>query len=154
MANKTIDYDATLREFFSEILKFLYNQEKTAKDTVKSAKINAAIKMVTQVANNPKKFGDYRARASAGMENGDFVDAFLRGRNNDNGIWLTYSAVLNAMADLSDKNDYKREQAQKKLLNALKTLKYTNSTNLLKDFTFAFKSPKSFAIKSTKQHQI
>ncbi|MCM1294529.1 MAG: hypothetical protein NC311_03135 [Muribaculaceae bacterium] len=149
-----IDYDATLQMFFVENIKYLEKMKSKAQDKVYATRIMAAIDVVQRIAANPAKFADYNARVKEGMEDFDICNAFIRPGTNDNSAWLSFSAVINSMGDLNNRFDYKREQAQKKLLVALKSIKYKNSTNMLKDFVFSFKSPKSFAIESTKQYEI
>lgn len=149
-----IDYEATLKMFFEEVKKYLTNLRGQAKDKVYLFRINAAIDVVERIAANPAKYGDYRVRCEEYMEKPDIANAFIPAGTNDNTVYLSYAAVLNSMADLYVKSDYKREQAQKKLLASLKTLKYKNSKNAFKDFVFAFKSPQSFAVQSKKQYQI
>ncbi|MBD5400410.1 hypothetical protein HDR61_01515 [bacterium] len=59
------------------------------------------------------------------------------------------------MGDLKSEFKWQRKDAETKLLNALKGIKYRNSTSLLKDFTFSFKSPSHFAVAMQKdQYQI
>lgn len=149
-----VDYDATLRQFFTEIEKYLENLRGKAKDKISANKITATIDVVRRIAANPAKFADYNVRVKEGMESFDVANAFIPSGSNDNSVYLSFSAVINSMGDLNNRFDYKREQAQKKLLAALKSIKYKNSTNMLKGFVFPFKSPKSFAIQSTKQYEI
>lgn len=149
-----IDYDATLKMFFAEVVKYLEKLQRNAEDEIQSNRCKAAIDVVQRIANNPMKYADYNVRVKDGMETDDFVKAFVPTNTRNNALYLVYSVVVNSMGDLHSHFDFHRKQAQQKLLNALKGVKYINSTNLLKDFTFKFKSPKSFAVQSTKQHQI
>ncbi|MBD5391904.1 hypothetical protein HDR66_03810 [bacterium] len=146
MANKKIDYDATLREFFSEVLKFLADQEKRAKGPAARAKINAAVKTVTKIMKDPAKFADHQVRTQHGMQDDDFVEAFLRGTEQDNGIWHTFSDVVWLIKDLDSRSEFKRGEARQKLLGALKTMKRANNKNVFKDLYISFVSPEHFAI--------
>lgn len=147
-----IDYDATLKMFFAEVVKYLEKLQRKAEDNVQQKRIASAIDIVQRVAANPMKYADYTTRVKDGMEGGAVINAFIPDGTNDNSVRLTYSAVVNSMGDLNSEFNWKRKDAQQKLLTALRRLKYKNSTNLLKDLTFAFKSPKSFAVQSTKQY--
>lgn len=150
-----IDYDATLKMFFAENIKYLEKLRTRAKDTIVADRITAAIDGVQRIMANPQKFADYRVRVKEGFENSDLAEAFIPSGSQDNSVTLSFFAVLNAMGDLKNPNDYKREQAQKKLLAALKRIKYKNSSSVLKDFTFPFRSPANFAVQAEKkQYQI
>lgn len=149
-----IDYDATLQMFFSETIKYLERLRTRAKDKIYADRITAAIDVVQRIAANPTKYADYAVRAREGLDNGDLAMAFIPQGSHDNSVYLSFSAVLNSMGELNDRFDWNREKAQQKLLAALKTVKYKNSTSKLKVLTFKFKSPKDFAIQSNKQYQI
>ena len=117
--------------------------------TLKLNAINNAINMVRTIAANPKKYADYNARVAAGFESPDMATGFVLG--GDNSAYWTYSSVVNSMGELYNKYEYQRAQAQKKLLNALKSMKYKNAGNILKDLYYPFLSPEKFAVKSQKQ---
>ncbi len=144
-----IDYDATLQAFFAECQKFLGKRAAHAKDKFELNAINNAINMVRTIAANPKKYADYNARVAAGFESPDMATGFVLG--GDNSAYWTYSSVVNSMGELYNKYEYQRAQAQKKLLNALKSMKYKNAGNILKDLYYPFLSPEKFAVKSQKQ---
>lgn len=144
-----IDYDATLQAFFAECQKFLGKRAAHVKDKFELNAINNAINMVRTIAANPKKYADYNARVAAGFESPDMATGFVLG--GDNSAYLTYSSVVNSMGELYNKYEYQRAQAQKKLLNALKSMKYKNAGNILKDLYYPFLSPEKFAVKSQKQ---
>ena len=141
-----IDYNATLKIFFNEVVKYLESLRKKAKDDVCANRITAAIDIVGRIAKDPKKYSSYSVRCKDGIENMDVGEAFIPAGTNDNRVFLSYSAVVNSMGDLNSPNDFQRAEAQKKLLNAMKSVKYRNSTSVLKDFTFPFKSAESFAV--------
>lgn len=141
-----LDYDATLQIFFAENIKYLEKLKSKAKDKVYATRIMAAIDMVKRIAANPAKFADYGMRVKEGMESGAFANAFIPVGTENNSALLSFFAVLNSMGDLDSRFDYRREQAQKKLLVALKSIKYKNSTSMLKDFVFPFRSAESFAV--------
>lgn len=143
-----IDYNATLKLFFEENIKYMERLRAKAKDEMETKGFDLAITKVRLIAENPLKFAQYKVRCDAGMEDGYIAHAFIPHGTYDNRAYLSFAAVLNSMGDLNSKFDYKRQEAQQKLLNALKSIKYRNSGNLLKDFTFPFKSPAHFAVRT------
>lgn len=145
---KNIDYGATLQKFFAENIKYLEKLARKTKDKKDADRISAAIDMVRRIAANPAEFADYRVRAKEGMESAEFARAFIPVGTDDNSVYLSFSGTLHLVGDLNSRLDIKREQAQEKLLKALKTIKYKNSSNVLKDFTFPFMSQKYFAVKA------
>lgn len=146
-----INYDATLKQFFAECVKYLEKQRSRAQDQVKIKRINDAIVAVLRVSANPKQFGDYNVRVKAGVETLDMVEAFMPAGTGDNRVYLAYNAVVNSMDKLDSEYDWYRTAAQQTLLNSLKAIKYRNTTNILKDFYFPLLSAKKFAIKSEKK---
>lgn len=141
-----IDYDATLRKFFEEILKYLDNRVKNAKDKHIQQNVFDAIRAVRTIADNPQMYADYDARVKAGLESHSIVEGFMAG-TRDNSVFLLYNGVLWGMKNLNSPYEWEREEAQKKLLRAQKAIEYKNSTNLLKDFIFPFRANESFAVK-------
>ena len=148
---KNIDYDATLQMFFAESIKYLEKLRTKTKDKKAVARINAAIDMVKRIMAEPQKFADYRVRVKEGMENGELAEAFIPVGSQNNSVTLSFYTVLNAMGNLKSQYEWERAEAQQKLLNALKGIKYRNSTSLLKDFTFPFKSSAYFAVQMQKK---
>lgn len=144
-----INYDATLRTFFDEIIKYLEKLATKAPDKVYADRIAAAIKSVGIIRSNPRRYIDYNMRTQ--VESPDMVEAFIPAKTNNNKVYLLYNSVVYTMGELDSPFDWKREAAQKKLLMALKEIKYINSTSLLKDLTYMFKSPIQFAVKEEKQ---
>ena len=141
-----IDYDATLKEFFNDVLKYLNKRAKNAKDKRTQESIFDAIWAVKTIAENPKMYADYNVRVKAGLEDHSIIDGFMAG-TQDNSVYLKYSSVLHKMGDLDNVYDFPREQAQLTLLRAKKFVEYKNSTNFLKDFIFSFRSNESFGVK-------
>lgn len=139
-----IDYDATLQKFFEETLKFLDKRATRAHDKKELEKIKKARAQVETIAKDPKKYADYNTRVKAGLEAD--ARAFMP-NSQDNTVFIIYNRVLNSIENLNSDFDFERAKAQKFLLNMLKQMKYKNSTNLLKDFTFPFISPTRFAVK-------
>ena len=129
-----IDYDATLKDFFDEVIKFLEKREKAAKDKVEQRRVFDAIWAVNTVARNPKKYSDYDARCKDGLEN--CVDGFVVGGQSP--VYRLYSQVLYNMENLSSEYDWHREQAQKVLLGAVRQIKYINETNPFKSLCYPF----------------
>lgn len=141
-----IDYDKTLEKFFKQCIVYLEKRAKTAKDKHIQQNVFDAIWTVQTISDNPRQYADYDARVKAGLESHAVVDGFMAG-TRDNSAYLIYSKVLNSMADLDSQFPWKREEAQKILLNAKKAIEYKNSTNFLKDFIWPFKSLKTFGVK-------
>lgn len=138
---KMTDYDATLREFFSDVLLFLERRKQRAKDVEEQKRIIDAIAVVQTVARNPVKYVDHAVRAKEGLEWLGLADASY------SSVYLIYSKVLWNMGKLHSQFDLERAEAQKILLNARKRMKYENSTNILKDFYFPFVSPERYGVK-------
>lgn len=141
-----IDYDATLRKFFEEILEYLDKCAKKAKDKHVQQSVFDAIWAVRTIADYPKMYADYNVRVKANLEQHSIVDGFMAG-TRDNSVYQLYSKVLNCMGELDSEFSWKREEAQKVLLNAKRAIEYKNSTSILKDFVFPFRSRESFAVK-------
>ncbi|MBQ5700181.1 MAG: hypothetical protein IIV74_02725 [Alphaproteobacteria bacterium] len=142
-----IDYDATLKKFFDEIIVYLQKRLDAAKDKVEQTRIAQAMIQVNKVAENPKKYADYNVRVKDEVE----VDpAPFMPKSHDNSVFLIYRNVVWNMADLYSESDYRRQEAQKSLLNSLKQMKYKNASNKLKDLYFPFVSPEKYAVKTDK----
>ncbi len=141
-----IDYDKTLEEFFKQCIVYLEKRAKTAKDKYIQKDIFDAIWTVQTISDNPRQYADYNVRVKARLESHAVVDGFMAG-TRDNSVFQLYSKVVWNMGNLYSEYSWKREEAQKILLNAKKAIEYKNSTNLLKDFIFPFKSPEAFAVK-------
>lgn len=137
---KMTDYDATLQEFFSDVLLFLERRKQRAKDVEEQKRIIDVIAVVQTVARNPVKYADYAVRAKDGLERLGLADAY-------SSVYLIYSKVLAIMGKLHSQFDLERAEAQKILLNARKQMRYKNSTNILKDFYFPFVSPERYGVK-------
>lgn len=138
-----IDYDATLQKFFDEILKFLGNRSDKAKDKFERERIMNAVRCVTLVAANPKKYADYNMRVQDHLE----ADprAFMPSPH-DNYVFLLYQGVVSNMDDLNSEFDWVRSNSQAYLLKALKQIKYKNATNVFKDFYYPFLPASKFAV--------
>lgn len=144
-----VNYDATLKLFFDEIIKYLENLSAKAPDQVVADRITNAINSVSIIRLNPKRYSDYGIRTK--IETSDMADAFIPAGTSDNRVYLIYDSVVFAMADLYSPYDWKRAAAREKLLVSIKKIKYINSKSLFKDFTYAFKSPIQFAVKNDRQ---
>lgn len=140
-----IDYDATLKKFFDETIKFLEKRLKSAKDKEEQTRIVEAVRQVKEISKNPRKYADYNVR----VKNDLVLDAraFMPTEYDNSAFWI-YQKVEWNMGDLYSDFDYQRHEAQKILLNGLKQMRYKNSTNLLKDLYFPFVSPKKYAVKT------
>lgn len=144
-----IDYDATLKKFFDEVIKWLEKTRLKAKDKEQLAQIEKTIADVRTVAANPAKYADQRVRYKENMTGGwDFLDGRI-----DPTVFQIYGRILWKLDDLFGSFDYQREQAQKELLSSLKRVKYKNSSNIFKDFSYPLMSPVHFAVKVDLQKQ-
>ena len=141
-----MDFDATLKKFFDEIVKYLTKRGQNAKTVEIRDNVLTAISVVRRIMADPAKYSDYNARVKDGLEQHSVVDGFMAG-TRDNSVFLLYDGVLWAMKDLYSPYEWEREQARQKLLSAKKAIEYKNSTNLLKDFYYPFLPVKMFAEK-------
>ena len=140
-----IDYDATLKKFFDETIKFLEKRLQSAKDKEEQTRIVEAVRQVKEISKNPRKYADYNVR----VKNDLVLDArAFMPTQYDNSAFRIYQKVEWNMGDLYSPYDYQRHEAQKILLNGIKQMQYKNSTNLLKDLYFLFVSPKKYAVKT------
>lgn len=140
-----IDYDATLKTFFDETIKFLEKRLQSAKDKEEQTRIVEAVRQVKEISKNPRKYADYNVR----VKNDLVLDArAFMPTQYDNSAFRIYQKVEWNMGDLYSPYDYQRHEAQKILLNGIKQMQYKNSTNLLKDLYFLFVSPKKYAVKT------
>lgn len=140
-----IDYDATLKTFFDETIKFLEKRLQSAKDKEEQTRIVEAVRQVKEISKNPRKYADYNVR----VKNNLVLDArAFMPTQYDNSAFRIYQKVEWNMGDLYSPYDYQRHEAQKILLNGIKQMQYKNSTNLLKDLYFLFVSPKKYAVKT------
>lgn len=144
-----IDYDATLSKFFDEVIKWLEKTRLKAKDKIQLTRIESAIAEVRTVAANPKRYADANALAKDNLTgNWNFLDGSI-----DPTVCQAYSRVLWSLEDFYGTFDYKREKAQEQLLRCLKQVKFKNSSNIFKDFTYNFISPSRYAVKVDLQNQ-
>lgn len=143
-----IDYDATLKVFFSEIIKYLDDRASHAEDGISYARIERAREIVEKIAENPLQYADYNVRVKKDM----IVDArAFKPNNTDTKVFRMYCRVLNIMPDLYDDSDPVRHKAQDALLTILHEIKYRNSKNLLKSLYFSFIPAKKYAVKVNMQ---
>ena len=142
-----IDYNATLQDFFSEIINFLNKQLESAKDDICFSRIEEAINIVRKISSNPVKYADYNTRVKENLVAD--VNAFMLSER-DNSVYLLYRDVLCSIENLNSQYDWKRGQAQEKLLQSLRKIKYKNSNNLLKKIEYLFKSSDKFAVQKQK----
>ena len=142
-----IDYDATLKSFFDEVILFLDKRKARARDEVEMKRIVDMMAIVRAVSENPRKYADYNARVKDGLV--EHAEAFMP-TPHDNTAFLIYSGVLWKLSDLYSQFDYQRQEAQKALLSGLKQMKYKNAGNILKDLYFPFISPEKYAVKQTR----
>ena len=142
-----IDYDATLKSFFDEVILFLDKRKARARDEVEMKRIVDMMAIVRAVSENPRKYADYNARVKDGLV--ERAEAFMP-TPHDNTAFLIYSGVLWKLSDLYSQFDYQRQEAQKALLSGLKQMKYKNAGNILKDLYFPFISPEKYAVKKTR----
>lgn len=144
-----IDYAQTIDRFFTEVESYLTQRMEHAKDRAEAGKIQKSrfawgmIKAVPRKYIN-EKFDDVNMLPSYG---------FMRG--NDNSLFLTVRAVLNAIRDLYIDSQHgwihMTEQHNAQFLKAYKRWKYQSSSSIFKDFVFPFRSPASFAVQSKKK---
>lgn len=146
-----IDYEATLQKFFAEAIVWLEKMKKRAANKAAQKNIEHAIDEVRTVAADPKKYATMRALYAAGLGRSEVVSGFIPYGTDNNSVWHIYSDVMALLKDLYGKNEFSQEEAKKKLLNSLKSIKYKNSSSLLKDFTYPFIPQSYFAVKAQNQ---
>jgi hypothetical protein len=139
-----IDYNATLQEFFKEIIKFLDNRVAHVKSEMDYRKICKAREDIAKIAANPKKYADYGARVQDGIE--PQPEPYMP-NPQDNSIYVLLSKVLHRMGYLNSELDWYRKDAETILLRAMRVMVYKNSTNLFKDIKFMFMSDERFGVK-------
>lgn len=144
-----IDYNATLQDFFAECQKFLKKRASRAKDETELQDIRYAISTVMRVKQNPEKYSDYVVRITDGLGSSAVADGFAV--DNNFSVYLTYTEVLGLLPDFYGDINWRRQEAQEKLLKALKKMKYVNSSNILKGIYYPFVSPTKFAAKLQNQ---
>lgn len=137
-----IDWNATLKLFFQEVIDNLNKHKAKAKDEVEANKIVGAIAAIRAVAQNPQRYAEYGVRIRDGVEAD--VMAFPQG-----GVYHIFQTVQWKMGKLNSQFDWERKDAQQVLLDGLKKMKYINATSLLKDLYFPFVSPEKYAIKKS-----
>lgn len=143
-----IDYDKTLKLFFSEIIKYLNDLASHAEDGITYARIEHARDVIGKIMETPFEYSDYDTRVRKKSEL--WAEAFMPNKY-DNSVFRLYSGVLYSMGDLNSQHDDTRKQAQDKLLNSLKAIKYKNSKNILKGLYFPFVSAKKYAVDANMQ---
>ncbi len=142
-----IDYEATLQKFFNEVIKWLVKASKKAKDVHQLNQIEKEIADVRRIAADPKQYA-FNTLNKKGAPLWDFLDSKM-----DPTVYQKYTNVLWSLNDLYGNYDYPRETAQTALLMALKVVKYKNSSNIFKDFTYNFTSPSHYAVKAKIENQ-
>ena len=143
-----IDYDATLKVFFAEVIKYLNNRASHAEDGISYARIEHARDVVKKIAENPLQYADYDVR----VKNNMVADArAFMPNNTDTKVFRMYRRVLEIVPDLYDDSDPVRHKAQDALLTILHEIKYRNSKNLLKSLYFSFIPVKKYAVKANIQ---
>lgn len=131
-----IDYDAALQKFFDEVIKWLETNKTKTKDKVLLAKIEKEIASVRIIAANPKKYAKYNIRIDANVEPAGKDRAFIPAGQYDSEVFSLYVYILSTLENLYSQSEYSRERAQKTLLEYLRRIKYANSSNPFKYFTF------------------
>lgn len=144
-----IDYDKTIDKFFTEVETYLTQRMERAKDKAEASEIQKTrfawgmIKAASQKYIN-QKYDYVNMLPAAGFMRGD-----------DNSIYHAVIDVLGAIRNLYD--DYRRgdiylaKQHQTEFENIYKRWKYKSSNSWLKDFTFPFRSSKSFLVRAAKE---
>ncbi len=137
-------HDATLRQFFCEVEKYLAGLHTSAFDA------SRAIEIVRRVAKNPRACADYDVRCEIINESLAAADAFIDRRTKDCAVYLAYMGVINHMGDFYRGADSSRDAAQRNLLVAVKTVKCKNSCGFFQDIKHRLMPPARFAVKQQK----
>lgn len=147
MKKTIIDYDLTIKDFFTSVNEFLKKRTQKAKDKKEYEAIIKNIDIINKIAQDPKRLSDYGNRVKENLEP-DF-EVFCK-RNSkgvvvDNSLWLAFSQVLHAIEEYYSGNIIFDKEEH--LLLAIKKWNYAKSTSFFKDIVFSFKSEKAFATK-------
>lgn len=144
-----IDYDQTMEKFFVEVEAYLTRRMEQAKDKIEAKNIQKTRFVWSMIKANPKKYINRQYDDARILS----VDGFLRG--NDNSVYMAVRDVMEEIrkiyVDRQYRWDFQEELHTKEFLNAYKRWKYKSSTSMFKDFTFPFRSAKSFAVQKGKE---
>ena len=137
------DYDATLQEFFSDVLLFLEKRKMVARDEVELKRIVKTIRIVDKVSENPRLYASYNMRVKDGLV--EDASAFMTSPSN-NSAYMIYSRVLYVMGNLWSDFDWERKEAQKVLLHAKQQMERKNAENIFKSMYLSMLPLKKFGI--------
>lgn len=140
-----IDYDKTIKQALYKAMEYLTQLAKKAPDKHKYKLILDNIKKLDKIITNPEKYCDYRERVKDNLVLD--AEAFMP-NERDNSKYLAVSQVMHA-ADIYYsrlKEGTLMDNTTKELLNKIKAMNYQMSSSWLRDFTYPFKSVKSFAV--------
>lgn len=140
-----IDYENVLKEFVGEVIVYLTRSLKKVKDKVVYARIIQNIEKLKVIRSNPLYYADYDVRCKKNL----IVepDAFVV----KDKTFYEYQRVMWAAQDLNDEFDYKREEAQKILMNGYKAIKSKNAKNSFEKLKFNLFSPERIFINSNQR---
>ncbi|MBQ8042179.1 MAG: hypothetical protein IJ273_02505, partial [Alphaproteobacteria bacterium] len=102
-----IDYNATLQEFFKEVVKYLDGRASRATSELEYQKICKAREQVQKIAANPVLYADYNTRVANGVE--PDAEPFMP-NSYDNSVYLTLSLVLSLMGNLNSEFSWYRKE--------------------------------------------
>lgn len=147
MKKTIIDYDLTIKDFFTSVNEFLKKRTEKAKDKKEYEAIIKNIDVINKIAQDPKRFSDYGTRINQNLEPDAevFCKKNAKGIVVDNSVWLAFSQVLHAIDEYYNGNTIFDKEEH--LLLAIKKWNYAKSTSFFKDIVFSFKSEKAFATK-------
>ncbi len=138
-----IDYNATLQEFFKEVIKFLTKRKVDARDEVEFNRIVETIRIVDKVSENPRRYASYNMRVKDGLV--EDASAFMTSPSN-NSAYVIYSRVLYVMGNLWSDFDWERKKAQEELLQAKQQMERKNAENIFKSMYLSMLPLKKFGV--------
>ena len=138
-----IDYNATLQEFFKEVLVFLEKRKMVARDDAELKRIIETIRIVDKVSKNPRRYANYNMRVKDGLV--EDASAFMTSPSN-NSAYMIYSRVLYVMGKLWSNFDWERKKAQEILLQSRQQMKCKNAGNVFKSMYLSMLSLKKFGV--------
>ncbi len=139
-----IDYDKTMEKFLVDVEAYLTKRMECAKDKTEAKNIQNTRFQWAMIKANPQKYINQKYDDAKMLS----IDGFMRG--NDNSVYIAVRDVLETIRKIyNDRQNgltYREAMHTLEFLDAYKRWKYKSSTSIFKDFTFPFRSAKSFAV--------
>lgn len=141
-----IDYENLLKDFIGEVIAYLTRSLKKSKDNVDYRRTVAEIEKLKVIKSCPFYYADYNVRVKNNL--------VVEGRSQnfvDSGVFHLFRNVIFVARDLNSGSDFKRQEAQKLLLDAYKRIKLINAKNAFERIKFNLLSSEKIAMKSNQR---